>query len=434
MKKRVVILCILGYLLGLFGCRIAEKENAVSAGFGESRAEKEVGGEEEAGVDRFPRLEEVLSREVPDLKHVEYQIETDDPWFGEGHKIAYSPQGYYFFSEDGYLKFWDKETKQVVYVCTKLNCNHADETCDACYDMRDYRTEQGIWYQDGYLYFMGSEGSFSEYHLLRMLPDGTEQEDLGILFTLEGEEHEVLKSAVTHRGYFYFTLTNESSKKENAVIYRCALEPGIKVEEYYLYPGAEASVGRLKGYGDGLFFQIGHYLDAGLTEWQGGICYLDSDRKLSLLTGNSPHDYTIAEGRLIYSTAEGIYSYDWESGEKELFYDTGLVGYLSCDGSYLWWDDWIGVAIDDTVASDTRRIYQMDLEGKVLNQWNIPFRDSRFCLFGDADYLFMEWYEFYQEGSFEKMVPYYQAFDKKTGAWIPLETPEEVRKRMGTLE
>ncbi|MBQ2111173.1 MAG: hypothetical protein II191_05440 [Clostridia bacterium] len=77
----------------------------------------------------------------------------------------------------GYLYFSDKEYKDFMPLCSKPNCFHNDDECDARLD-----TKNGIWLYGSYIWYVSSErGIFDDANrdplwLCRMRVDGTKHE------------------------------------------------------------------------------------------------------------------------------------------------------------------------------------------------------------------------------------------------------------------
>lgn len=102
-------------------------------------------------------------------------------------------EGYYYLSEDGFLKYIDYKTQREIYLCTDVSCRHNSEKCTARFTMDEFGTDSMIFVWKGYLYFLSrdydNDGAslsigagdmdLTEYRtaaLYRMNPDGSGRE------------------------------------------------------------------------------------------------------------------------------------------------------------------------------------------------------------------------------------------------------------------
>ena len=323
------------------------------------------------------------------IQNEDYQQYVDDSRYLSWPQIAETEAGYYYFVDD-YLRYHDKETNQEVYVCTQVNCTHDSDTCDAYFDMRYYRYESGIWYYDGYLYLLGNEHGLTNYVLYRLQCDGTEREKVADLFSFEGEG-DYLQSVIMHRGYLYYSLNNDDVlNNEYSSLYQVSCKPGSEPVELYQTNLERSYVYRIKGYGDGVFFQIGEYLDEECEQFKGSIWYCTDQGSASMIVDNAQRCYNIVDGKVYYTTDTSMNIYDIKTEEDSVFCELGMICDISYDSKYIYLDNFYGVLLDDNIPTDTRTVYVMTYDGEVVESWNIPLNISaENCLFGNEEYLWM---------------------------------------------
>ncbi|MGN1156090.1 MAG: hypothetical protein ACI4TK_07930, partial [Agathobacter sp.] len=274
----------------------------------------------------------------------EIVLGRDEPVYVERNYITPTGTGYYYIVED-YLKYYDKENETSVFVCAQVNCNHKDMNCDAYFDMRQFRTELGIWYYDEKLYMLGTGEDYSEYALWSVNPDGTGREKVTTLYKYEGEQDDIY--AITlHRGNLYYALRNDDFT-EPANLYRVEVKKNAKPEIIFSADEKETTIYRFKGYGDGIFFQQGTYYNGDRSDeanYSAEVRYVTSAGESFLVLEGPEKFYNIIDNKLYYSTDEGeIYAYDWTSDQQELFYDAGSICNISFDDNYVYLDNTYGV-------------------------------------------------------------------------------------------
>ncbi len=112
----------------------------------------------------------------------------------------------YYFTEDAYVYFMDRETKRVTVVCGKPECAHRGTTCNA------WVNAHSLWFYDGRLYYANGDaveenGSFVDYgeRLYSLAPDGTGRRAVQALERVPGGNTALkLTSPILHRGVTYF--------------------------------------------------------------------------------------------------------------------------------------------------------------------------------------------------------------------------------------
>lgn len=307
--------------------------------------------------------------------------------------MAVTDEGYYYFEND-FLFFFDKSVGASVKVCTQTNCDHANDDCDAYFDIRTFKTMYGIWLVEDKLYVIGSSDDLSEYAVWTLNLDGTNRERLINLFKKEGDE-DYIYSICVHHGYLYYTLNNNDFQ-EAPSLYQVELKKNAKPLVIYTADSENCQLYRLKGYGNGIFFQQGYYPNKNLDDvenYYAVLNYITDDGSCYLAVEGPEKYYNIIDNNVYYTTNNSIRIYDMKTGEDTEFLKTDRICSISYDENYIYLDDFIGVLMDDNISSDTRKIYVYDYDGNEVCNWNIPTSQSSYCLFGDANYLWMYCYE-----------------------------------------
>lgn len=314
---------------------------------------------------------------------------NDAPIYMRDMSVTPTEDGYYYMQGD-YLKFFDKSTEKSVFVCTQVTCGHEDEGCDAYFDLRSNRTEQGIWYYDDKLYYIGTGESRSDYALWNMNLDGTDRAKVTDLFKAEGE-NDFLYAMTIHRGYMYYALSNMDFL-EPACIYQVELKQNAKPAVVYTSSDKTTNIYRFKAYGNGIFFQEGFYPNGDIeTEgYSASVNYLTDNGECYRVLEGPQKFYNIIDGKLFYTTNDGeIRFYDWNTNIEQSFVQGKGIADLSFDSKYIYTDNNKGVLFSEELENDEREIVVYDRQGNVVHTFAIPRHESEDCLWGDEDYLWM---------------------------------------------
>ena len=314
-----------------------------------------------------------------DFLNSEYNFETDDQLYSDYFTMAVVDGGYYILN-DSYLYFFDKASKQMVHVCSLSDCSHNTKECDA---YMDYAVN--IWYYNNNIYYVNGEedgGSGTvNYVLYKTSLDGSNKEKIKRVVSTSS----FVPVMTLHRGYLYYSVyKNDYSSK----LYRISVEGKGKSEEIYSLLGSYASIYKLKGYGDGIIFTTDIAL-SGDDAYKYDIMYYDiSSGKVSTVMENCGAEYTVKDGCIYDVRTDGVHCYNVESKTDEIFYNPGVMVYISYDGENFYMDNIYDIFIENT-PEDEHKVWVVNPEGELID--TIDLDNSYICLFGDSDYLFHDY-------------------------------------------
>lgn len=161
----------------------------------------------------------------------------DAQCFSHIHNVTASDKGFYsFYSQDfddDILKFMDKKTRKMIPVCSKPNCNHNDNTCDAY-----YRSVLSLTLYNDKIYIVA--GGTKEYSvsLYKANMDGSGKEEIKTLYMRNGDASLEFEFII-HRGYVYYVANQiEQKRKESTqILYRTSLDSSDEKEELLAITG-----------------------------------------------------------------------------------------------------------------------------------------------------------------------------------------------------
>lgn len=320
-----------------------------------------------------------------DLKSADYQEGFDDQKYFSDNKICKSSQGYYFFRTP-YLFFFDEKSGTTVKVCGLPDCKHNDKSCNAFFDPQLYDTSS-IWFYNEHLYIEGVEEKDKKTHFLYQLSqDGGERKQICYLFKTEKF---LDYSLMIHRGYAYYC-NNEKNDLTNDsyILYRVKLTNGSKPEEVYRYHGVGASIYRIRGYGNQIYFQAGAYKDKQGNSYSSNLYRMDisSDSVETVLEDVWPNDYFISDNNLYYFTKDNkLIQKNLDTKEETELYQSTYRSDLSYDGKHIFIDNGMELQITRKELAN-REICVLDMAGKKVD--TIKLSNATECFFGDDKYLF----------------------------------------------
>lgn len=308
----------------------------------------------------------------------QYNIETDDQLYSDYFTMAVVEGGYYILN-NSFLYFFDKESKEMVYVCSLLDCSHNSVDCDA---YMNYAVN--IWYYDNSIYYVDGEEDNSsgtiDYVLYKSAMDGSNRERIKKVVSTSS----FVPVMTIHRGYLYYSVygTDYSSN-----LYRIPIDGRGKNEKIYSLYGSYASIYKLKGYGDGVIFTTDVAEDDDTYKYN--IMYYDSNSEtVSTIMEDCGAEYTVKDGCIYDVRTDGVHCYNVESGTDEVFYDPGVMVYISFDGNNFYMDNIYDIFIENT-PEDEHKVWVVNTEGELID--TIEIENSYICLFGDSDYLFQDY-------------------------------------------
>lgn len=300
--------------------------------------------------------------------------------------VTESDKGYYFWEcmnlDPGFsrLLFMDKESRQVVPLCNKPDCDHTTNECNAYYPEietgKEWIEKRYLQYYQGNLYVIGcdEEGYVSLYMIKE---DGSEWERSTQLFRADfatsgrWTDPEVLIA----EGYIYFI----DCGQENRKLERIKIEGKDSEIVYDGEDEAINSVYRMKEYGEYVYFQSLSFLEGDSENAVGGLYRCDAAGQCELVKEGLIGPYAIKEDKVYYGNEKGICCYSLtEETETVLNEEPQTIPDVTLT------DDYIVLCYSDNCET-----ILYDYEGNEIETVGASF-DGMMYYGGDAENLFAE--------------------------------------------
>lgn len=268
--------------------------------------------------------------------------------------VAKGEEGYYV-AIGKYIYYVDGNTMSSIILCSKPNCLHNNEQCNAFIGAND-----GIMFNQGYLYtFIDADidNDFVGRELIRISVDGTLKE------TCFYTEYMPVDWMI-HRGYLFYSVKKYTdadytqSTNCDAYLYRLSLNSAnAKPEEVYYAQEVEqnANIGELVAFDSSLFFWIsGNSREDKANEISKTICMnINTCETKEMLSpkGEELFSPKLLGSNLVFGggvTAEGYqyYKTDINGDCVEPFIEIKKDEQIICDGKYLYVDNALGLSVE----------------------------------------------------------------------------------------
>lgn len=306
MKKRI----LLGILIILFvvpGC--SKKIESTESFDGKLNLEELISNQED---DADARSENCCP--VCDIGEGAYLVETDE--FGN------------------FLYYYDYASKQYTKVCSKPECEHKDDSCNAFFqngmdDEHEY-FDSIQWY-DGAILVGGLDKQ--KACIYKIEGDGSGQEKLIDLFDAQIEEEIDEGSTTTsysafkfcaHRGYIYYIV----EEGEATSFCRKAIDGKGQEEQIVASTSDKSIVYRVEPYGRYVFFQQGEYNDD-YSAINSKLCAYDTETGAIIdIKDQIVSSYQIKDNHIYYEVmGEGIHDYSLENNTDHLVAESDEIFY-----------------------------------------------------------------------------------------------------------
>lgn len=322
-------------------------------------------------VDAITKESLVYVSDTDDQPNFRSEVYTEDGIYSMGYADDCDSFAYI-------MTFYDYETGQNIPVCTKTNCNHNDEGCDAIFEEKDYPSMLDIGYYEGFIYVLYKNDG--DLFLGKIAPDGSNREISCKLLktdTLEEEEEDGQTSLSTyypewtiHRGYVYYTTTYPGNTKPQLMRVKLNSNLSDEVEILYTRSGDYPDLYRISGFGDYVFFQAGNYTDSDMTELDAQLYLYDIDSgEISLVAEKVNREYTISENKVYYFDSDyNVAVYDVRTDERKIFCETEKGDEMSSQYTLFTRDEKIYYILTD-YDDDLNEIvkeYECSVDGDVL--------------------------------------------------------------------
>ena len=318
-----------------------------------------------------------------DFGDTTYNIETDSQNYFEMQMraITASPDGYFFFKwypKAKILCFIDKNTKKCIPVCSRADCRHNDDSCDAAYHGLNY-----INYYNGSLYAVGAQTDinnppYAYFYLYRISCDSSVYEKVFDMVYVDGN-NTIVPPFIMHRGCVYYIIKNG----EEYFLYLYDIDKKSKQLLYYV-KDPYAVLGVMQGYGDGIFFTV----CPGENEKDKLIYYNRKNGEYyEIIEKMSSASYTIINDGILYYDGKHIKKVEFTTLDETDFIECERV-YVSYDGRYVYTDnEWNCTYDKEHLDYSNRRVEVYGVDGKHIDTINLV-GNTGFPMFGDKDYMF----------------------------------------------
>lgn len=285
---------------------------------------------EEAGEITMPQEMQEIPEFTGELDFT-YVFDTDAQGeLGDTSNKAYTQEGYYHLEQelDGEMLCFRTQTSfQSVPVCSKSDCAHHGEDCDAYFSCEEYPMSR-IWYNQGNLYVLKLEEEY--FCVYKVSSDGAVREKSCTLMRQCVEQHVYADGTTStsyyfptvqiHRGYVYFT--NAYPGCEGCSLYRVKLDSQEEPEVLFTLSGSSPSIYNLRPYGKYVLFQMGD-VDESEEDCSVGVYVYDTEEgTISRMSEEARWQYCIYKQDLYYYDEQfNVIKKDLETGEVSVFYE-----------------------------------------------------------------------------------------------------------------
>lgn len=320
-----------------------------------------------------------------------YEFNTDDQ--PDTANKVYTSDGIYSidYSEeteiDNILTFYDYQTKQVVPVCNKANCSHNTKDCNAVFSDSRYPSLINISYYNENLYVMAQNDGY--LCLERISLDGSSRNvscEFARVETDVDEDEDGMKTTSTyypnwiiHRGYAYYATSYPGSGK--AELMRVKLDSEEKAEVLYSMEGEYPELYRVRGYGNGIYFQMGNYTDDSMTDIDAALYVYNVDTgKISEVASDVIKYYTIGENVVFYfDEDDNITKYDVLTKKRKVFCETEKGDYGSQYTLFIKNDKFYYIYSNyDKDMNEIVHEYEYSFDGQMLATYEVDDIVTRF--------------------------------------------------------
>lgn len=314
--------------------------------------------------------------------------------------IAESPADLYFFSgpQNNYLFLIDKKTLKSLVLCNKPECLHYNEpdpakksNCNAFWG----NSSENLIYNNGYLYILNESISPSSFgcSLYQVSLDSSIRKKIRTL-------KDIPLYLIIHNGYIYYSVSDygtitgiEDKAKSTIKLYRINLNKITENPELvYEYSGIYASISRLIGYKDRIYFICTEYIDSQLKSEKGTLMAYYSSTDNVMEVSQNVGRFSICGDKIVYHWLDG-YTYEINldgSNKKRL---DNINGLIYSDDKYIIVDN-LSLILKEIVSNSKtdikRTISIYNIDGLELQKLNIAEFINVYAILGsDLNYIYI---------------------------------------------
>lgn len=342
---------------------------------------------------------------LTDLQKATTNIEDDTNSYPE-HWLTATENGYYMFSDYGYLTFFEPSTKEMVLLCNSPDCEHkisedgnivTDRECTAYYS-NSYCTDK-IWSYGTDILTLQKIRETGLW-LTQVSYDGKERKPLVCI----SDNTEDIVTLILHKGYAYYSKSNSEIAQESE-LYKVELKKDATPQKIDSISETATNISHLKVAGDELYYV------------KSNIAVRDNDNPLDSELDYKLYKYNIESGEISKISDENIDNYAIDNENNILYYhvckgdlykmnmedyttkDIGQdVDLFLCKMTYndehLYLDNLQSMALG---LDSGRKVYVLDTDGNLVK--TIKLEGELFAgvlEYSEGDYIFckdlMNWY------------------------------------------
>lgn len=345
---------------------------------------------------------------LANLQKATTNIEDDTNSY-PAHWVTATENGYYMFSENGYLTFFDPDTKESVLVCNEPDCEHKFSNEGEGYIIEN--TDCNAYFSDSYLtdtiWSYGTDIlvlqkiSKTGLWLTQVSYDGKEREPLVCI----SENTEDVVTLILHKGYAYYARRNSENAQESE-LYKIELKKNATPQKIDNITGTTTSISHLKVSGNELYYV------------KSNVELNDEDNLLDANLDYSLYKYNIETGDINKVLDDNVDNYAIDDENNILYYhvcdgalckmnmednSTNNIGQdvdlflckMTYNDEHIYLDNLQSMALG---IDSERKVYVLDTDGSLVKTINL---DSDYLSvgvldYGEGDYIFCKamtnWY------------------------------------------
>lgn len=317
---------------------------------------------------------------------VSYVKNEDDQNYIDELSSFVKVDGGYYFINNSKLFYLDTKNFEMYPICNEINCNHSDLQCQAYLSPQRFYPGMSMYYYDNALYVLGHDKenlSLDHVYLYQISLENFKQKKAAYLFDSTGN---VSVACTVHRGYVYYTFDGGGLEETKATIYRAKLGDIKKTapEKIFEFSGIGASIARISGRGNKLFFNTSSYSDLQGNGYETVLNCMDIHTLENVQIPDRKYSHFADDGKVYYCKDESVISYyDLNTKEHKDFCEIDGPCYISADDNYIYFDNLQSIIVGITDEQD-RKIFVYDKTGNYITEIT-PKNPKDDCYFGGDD-------------------------------------------------
>jgi len=313
--------------------------------------------------------------------------------FRNTHRMVNTDEGVYKLGDFGDVQYIEWSTGKSVALCSKPNCSHIGEECNAYFPSPRF-----IYAYGDYLYIVAENNDYSGMSLYRMSFDGSEKEELYSLVQFDENDSgkvTLFYQFIIHKGYGYFVCNRTYADFETECetpLYKIELKKNGEMKEIFSVKGYENHL-FFGGKNDtGIYFHNAYIKDINARPYETACdnYYIDiasgEAQCIEELENTGLHSVRGDYGYCIYGTKYSMFNFK-DKSKREII-DCGMDFEVYYGDDYMYVDTNIGVAINELPLSE-RVIYVYTYDGELVKTYE-GLKDAAVIAIKDNSLMIME--------------------------------------------